>query len=631
MTEASQLQLAGEASRLLKAQQDEKALAILDKLVEAFPDHEEILASRAFCLGKLGRFDEAYRIADRLSSVNHTQRVEQLREFLDARQASSKPTPAPAQESAGTKNLFSVLTVTTDESSRELAKKLEQLRSNLEQEFQKYQEQEQQSQQTIAELKLQLRERESLLAETKTKNDELETLLTDISDDVAQLHRESAAQALTIHEPDTASLESQQEIKRLQQNIQEKDETLAATFRKNAGLEKELSSLKEEVESFTSQEPDSQLDKDKLSAALDNEQILKDQIIDLEIENKTLRVEVNESESRLEQDRDILAVETETTQSDLAESRKQIELLAADKADLEQRIAQLRDQFEDDIDHSSKDRVTITALQNELDERNELLESTLETMASMTEQLDSLESEVNRLENNEKQAKSQLDEIVPIAEEQNSLHQALQDEHSTLSEEFLKARQDFDALNNQQSTDLEKLESDYKHAEERLQSLQEEHTNQQQVNEQSRLQLEDAVSKLENQLQEALAEKQSTIEESRIQLENTSKELDTQLQDTLAQKQSEINESRSEWEDVNRNLETQLQDALAQIDEVTGKLKELQSELSDTKTELSKIQNQLHESQSHLSEESSELELKTHTLNKQQSLLEEKQSTLGRD
>ena len=58
MTQSDRHELAGEASRLLKADQDAKALTILEKLSIMLPDHVDIQTTRAFCLARISHMEK---------------------------------------------------------------------------------------------------------------------------------------------------------------------------------------------------------------------------------------------------------------------------------------------------------------------------------------------------------------------------------------------------------------------------------------------------------------------------------------------------------------------------------------------------------------------------------------------
>ena len=175
MTQLEQHQLAGEASRLLKADQDAKALAVLDKLSIMLPDHVDIQTTRAFCLGKLDRFDEAYTLLGHIETLSDSPRIGQTRDFLDARKAlvlHGSPEPEPKQT---TKILYPVLDSSND-SNAQLSRKLESLQKNIEREFAEYRQRDEDAQRNILLLQKRLQDKEGALQAAYAKNVDLEPL-----------------------------------------------------------------------------------------------------------------------------------------------------------------------------------------------------------------------------------------------------------------------------------------------------------------------------------------------------------------------------------------------------------------------------------------------------------------------
>lgn len=159
---------------------DEKALAVIDKLVKAFPDREDLQASKSYCLGRLGRLDEAFRICNRLQAARNTPRVQHLKIFLDKQQGFLSDTsvaPAPISPSPGPDGVLTPA----------LAKKLEIVRRNIEREFSEFRTREAEATSTIQKLRSELLERRQNTETLQDRNEELERLIAEVSSDVVGL------------------------------------------------------------------------------------------------------------------------------------------------------------------------------------------------------------------------------------------------------------------------------------------------------------------------------------------------------------------------------------------------------------------------------------------------------------
>ena len=167
MIEAQQHQLAGEATRLIRERQDEKAIVVLDKLIAILPHREDLHTSRAYCLGRLGRFDEAYRLCNRLSDMSNTPRVQHLRMFLDKRMRERPPQDRPSSVRALD------LSIAKDASQlpQSLAEKLERVRHDIEREFEQYRTRDFEATATIQKLRIRVHEREQALRSFEERNE----------------------------------------------------------------------------------------------------------------------------------------------------------------------------------------------------------------------------------------------------------------------------------------------------------------------------------------------------------------------------------------------------------------------------------------------------------------------------
>ncbi|PCJ56773.1 MAG: hypothetical protein COA73_11595 [Candidatus Hydrogenedentota bacterium] len=506
MTDASQLQLAGEASRLLKAEQDDKALAILDKLVDAFPDHEEIVASRAFCLGKLGRFDEAYAVCDEMSAANHTQRVEQLRTFLDARKAAQSEPPAAAP----TRMIFPTLTVTSDESSRALAGKLDQVRKNLEQEFHQFQQREMEAESTIDGLQQRLRDRESSLAETKSQNDRLEQLLADISTEVAELQADTDVvlqppPSLVLHQTDTALHLSEEKITILEQRITEKDDTLSATFRKNADLEKLLAELKE----------------------------------------KNVRLSENLNDASTQ------SAEFNELQELFNEQEVRIHGLEEDKSTLHDQVGSLQSVLEAGETETRTERDRSEKLDAEISERDSLLEAAAHEMGAIQSQLDELQQQMERLQENDTLGAAQLTEVTILVQDRNRATEALHDANTILDDEVTALSSDRDTMHEEHIITLKQIDQEREDTQARIVEMESKIADSQKALQEKSEQLEHLQSNLENKLSDTDSQRLA-VEDTLSQTEQTlydKESLIQSLEDDLQEKSALIAEQQSLLDD----------------------------------------------------------------------------------
>jgi chromosome segregation ATPase len=253
MTQSEQHQLAGEASRLLKEDQDEKALAILDRLAEMLPDHVDIQATRAFCLGRLDRFDEAYTLLGHIEILSNSPRIRQTRDFLDARKALVLHGTTDPEPKKTTQILYPVLDSTSD-SKAELSRKLQLLQENIEREFAEYRERDEDAQRTMQHIQKQMQTKEAALQKAYVKNVDLETLLAELGQEVSDLQQnnfQAGSSQLHVLEWDESVEQlsnAEAEIDRLTELVNERDKTLTQVFRKNADLERQRAESPQQAE-----------------------------------------------------------------------------------------------------------------------------------------------------------------------------------------------------------------------------------------------------------------------------------------------------------------------------------------------------------------------------------------------
>ena len=72
-----------QADQLMGEERFSEALPLLDELYEAFPNERELIYTRALCLEKVGRLQEAWGVAKRLTDLFDFSMI-QLGYFLTA-------------------------------------------------------------------------------------------------------------------------------------------------------------------------------------------------------------------------------------------------------------------------------------------------------------------------------------------------------------------------------------------------------------------------------------------------------------------------------------------------------------------------------------------------------------------
>jgi hypothetical protein len=254
VTQFEQHELAGEASRLLKADQDPKALAVLEKLSVMLPDHVDIQTTRAFCLGKLDRFDEAYTLLGHIETLSDSPRIPQTRSFLDARKALVLQETTNPESKKTTRILFPVLDSSGD-TNVQLSRKLQLLQSSIEREFSDYRRRDEDTQRGIQHLKKHLQDKEAALQQAYAKNVDLEILLSKLGEEVSDIRGDmlrSGKPKLRIlpeaREPGPL-IKAEAKIGRLTEIVKEREEALSKMRLKSTDSEKKLSDESEHVAS----------------------------------------------------------------------------------------------------------------------------------------------------------------------------------------------------------------------------------------------------------------------------------------------------------------------------------------------------------------------------------------------
>lgn len=244
MQDAVRYQWADEATRLLKDRQDARALEILDKLIAAYPGREDLLVSKAYCLSRLGQHDDAAAIHRRLSeSAAPNDRVQRLGLFISKRAAPVFELPAASKEPEAPAFSIAVPPV--------LARKLEVVRQGFEQELETFRGQHAESAAAIERLRTRLAERENAVVTLTQKNEELESLLTGLSNEMAGLHTPSSP--VLTSDVTLSQEEIRGRLETAERQIQERDDTLSAIFRKNGDLERTIRRLTAELEELRSE------------------------------------------------------------------------------------------------------------------------------------------------------------------------------------------------------------------------------------------------------------------------------------------------------------------------------------------------------------------------------------------
>ena len=233
MQDAVRYQWADEATRLLKDRQDARALEILDKLIAAYPDREDLLVSRAYCLSRLGRHGEAAAIHQRLAnSAASSERVQRLGLFI-SKKAGPVFAAAPQEPAASAG-------VAAPEKPA-LAKKLETIRDRFANEIESHRVQHEESAAAIQRLRARLTERETAVQALASKNEELESLLTGLSTEVSGANL--GASPSLAGDAGRSIEEVHARLDATERQLRERDDTLSTLFRKNGDLERSVRRL----------------------------------------------------------------------------------------------------------------------------------------------------------------------------------------------------------------------------------------------------------------------------------------------------------------------------------------------------------------------------------------------------
>lgn len=374
MTQYESHQLADEASRLLKDEQDEKALAILDKLAATLPKDVDIQAARAFCLGRLDRIDEAYVVLDMARVHGNTPRLKQTVAFLNSRRGRPELSPVSAAGHDTRQPTLPALDIKND-NNQELTRKLRAIQNTFASEIAGHREREEEAQTRLRHIEKALRDKEGTLQGALSRNVELELLLSQLGEEVSNLQQgllEAAGPHLHIieDEPVVATdtlvedvLDHKVEMDRLIVLIDERDITLTDAFRKTAELKKEVASLQAELKSVSEIRDAEQVAVDDIQVRESDwgsERLVFQATID-ELTNRCQGVEeqLHTSEAR---EAELKAHNIQIEKSDSAGQAEQASMLnqaRESRGALERDIISLRDQLDTLTQTSASDKVVI--------------------------------------------------------------------------------------------------------------------------------------------------------------------------------------------------------------------------------------------------------------------------------
>lgn len=567
MNEAVQHQLAGEATRLIRERQDEKAIVILDKLIGALPHREDLHASRAYCLGRLGRLDEAYEVCDHLGASSTTPRVQHLRMFLDKQTGVSSTQPKPAVSNEP--NVASGPIIEGVPAS--LAEKLERVRLDIEKEFSQYRARDREATATIQRLRTRSQERDQVFEATQERNDELEKLLGELGTELATFSEvpglSTSSSRLMNEDFSLTQIPGENaETERLKQDLSERDETLEATFRKNSELERTIAGLKAERDELGEQ-------RDLLEATEDD-----------------LRKELHATRSNKGiRGADDIAAVIAALQNALNAAQLRAENLERSRKTITEQLDTLREEM------SAGGDSTAATVENErlsvaLSDKQRLFETATRSVAELGGKLESAQAEIDQLLARESKITSQVAAIVGELGANMTTVEALQSEKEMLKgklagleAEHRDLRVRHDTQSHSESADADVRDAKFEAAS------------------QERIRLEQEIEAIETRF-EAIAAKEraarSLVED--LSLEIDAKHIDLE-ESTSAneQLQQRLTTLREEYETVaTRGLELaaegqaafgQLEESRQHVDELETKNERLQEKLSETETRLEDI------------------------------------------
>lgn len=245
MTEPAHEELTREAMQLLRDRHEDRALAILERLVVAMPHREDLQIALAYCHGRLENVPDAHRICARLESTGDSLRVRQLRSFVnrqakryglnlhafDAEPADTAPsTDRPLPGMLG-----------PDVSDASLVARLTDIQQRLERELHSIRDRETHATALAKHLEEDLNDERDRAQVLEARTAELEDLL-------AEFGLQSLDESSGRNEDSEPHLElTDDEIERLRQRIEEKDVTLSSVFRRNADLTQRVTTLEDEL------------------------------------------------------------------------------------------------------------------------------------------------------------------------------------------------------------------------------------------------------------------------------------------------------------------------------------------------------------------------------------------------
>ncbi len=232
LTDPQRQQLLDESYRLLKKGQNQEALVLLDGLGQAFPSNEDIVSTRVYCLGALGRLEEARGLCGQLPEHAHSRKAK-LSAFLDGRELertrqaaaenSAPPSPASLQD---TRSIIG---------SRDLSLKLEGIVATMETEFRTFQKRDQKAGETIKALRRSLAAREKALELSLHQSTEFERELFGLREEFSVVRKDLVnAQTIT---------DQTEEVNELLAAFDERSAALTTTAQENEELRASIDAL----------------------------------------------------------------------------------------------------------------------------------------------------------------------------------------------------------------------------------------------------------------------------------------------------------------------------------------------------------------------------------------------------
>lgn len=569
MSASERHQLMAEASRRLRRDDTNGALAILDQLAEAFPFHEGVASSRAYCLGRLGRYDEAWATFQKLGKTPTDPRAAKLRDLLEARaRAAADGTVSPE----------------TRDRAQKLKQRLDSLRTDLDSEYERFKSRESESMRHIETLNESLTRREQALKSSHRQNREFATNLDQLNRKLAEIKDRTETPATDVSVWNLMDLEAQ--VKRFKQRVTEQEEALRYRAAERDELERLVNRLQVENDRLRNAAETSALQSPPVAPAQDAAQLeqvqkLTDEAESLRADLAGVRAELNTARRQLEE-----------ADADLEHFRKEADTLRliADEA-----RASLSNRRADDTAEADALRATLATQEAELAERAERI-SRLEK-ESERHQREAPEAQTNLLALQERNdaLQAELDHLSSVHTDQerewDAQRSAVLDEASRLTAERDELRQDLAARENA----LRELEARFGENERRAAEAdaafqaQLEGARAEIASFQAKLAASDAeISELQQQLEAAHAEAEAAqlkSEEHYRALQQSFDELQLRFGETSAAR-AVAEEAAERLRADLANVKDQLADALIDVERAGDARNEAQEHASAARAEL---------------------------------------------